>query len=405
MRAFFLGAVPSADLSSEDVGVQSDLSTPVLMQRIGHNTGNMLIGHSVLRHLSPGKWSADYNLKVAEIEENYDHIVIPASNFLYSGYDLSGMADFVERIKLPCTMIGVGSQAPTYDSKIELQPGTLRLLKVVSERSKSIGARGHFTADWLNKFGIKNVEVIGCPSFFWTCLPTLSVNKKPFGNVLNIAINASRNVINHSPDPKRMRLIETQILRQALQFKCEFFVQNEYNESILARGKSDEINDSIFSPILDYYGADAQDEATKIFFRDHCRIFFDIPSWADAIKQFDFSIGTRFHGNMIALQNGVPAVVIVHDVRTQELCELLHIPFLKLKDIKRFSLEWIYEMANFESTSAVYNQLFNNYINFLEANGLPHILQKQHALPKSSGMNSYRAVQKLLLTYPEIPEN
>jgi hypothetical protein len=87
------------------------------------------------------------------------------------------LADFLEKVKLPCVMIGVGSQAPNYDSEIKLQKGTVRFLKIVSERSVSIGARGFFTASWLEKYGIKNVDIIGCPSFFWTCRPTLSVAK------------------------------------------------------------------------------------------------------------------------------------------------------------------------------------------------------------------------------------
>jgi len=395
MKVFFLGAVPSANLNSGDSGGLSSIDTQTLMTRVGHNTGNMLIGHSVLRHLSVQNWTADYTLLASEIEKEYDHIVIPASNFLYSGYDLGGMAQFVENVKLPCTMIGVGSQAPTYDSPIELQKGTLRLLQVVSERSVSIGARGHFTAHWLNKLGIKNVEVIGCPSFFWTCNPTLSITKKDFKHVSRLALNGSRNVITHSSDPQKMRRVETELLRQALGFKAEFFAQNEYEEIVLARGRKEEINDSVLQPILDYYGASQRDDVAN-FFRNHCRIFFDIPSWAEAVKEHDFSIGTRFHGNMIALQNGVPAVVISHDVRTQELCELLHIPFLRLPDISRLSIEWMYKMADFDSITTVYNSLFNNYIDFLESNKLRHVLKKEHILPRSNGMSCYKSVQALL---------
>lgn len=52
--------------------------------------------------------------------------------------------------------------------------------------------RGEFTAEYLNGLGIKDVEVIGCPSMFLHG-PDLSVEKRleTLGTDANIAINIS----------------------------------------------------------------------------------------------------------------------------------------------------------------------------------------------------------------------
>lgn len=49
--------------------------------------------------------------------------------------------------------------------------------------------------------------------------------------------------------------------------------------------------------------------------------FFTIEEWESfyAKNNVSFAWGTRFHGNMAALQNGVPALWVNHDSRTREL--------------------------------------------------------------------------------------
>jgi hypothetical protein len=174
-----------------------------------------------------------------------------------------------------------------------------------------------------------------------------------------------------------MQRIETALLREALHFDADFFVQNEPQEAFLARKMKGEVSDSLLTPILNYYGADTSDKQVIEFFENHTRLFFDISEWSAAIRSYDFAVGPRFHGNIIALQNGVPAFVIAHDARTQELCELLHLPFLTINDIEFVSLEWLYELADYNSISSVYNQLFNNYVDFLEKNVLKHTLKRE----------------------------
>jgi polysaccharide pyruvyl transferase WcaK-like protein len=48
--------------------------------------------------------------------------------------------------------------------------------------------------------------------------------------------------------------------------------------------------------------------------------FFDVTIWLDFLKRFDFVVGTRIYGAMLAMQVGIPAAVIAHDSGTYEMC-------------------------------------------------------------------------------------
>lgn len=78
---------------------------------------------------------------------------------------------FLKEIDNPITFCGLGAQS-TKDLNIpqklvdSLIPIQIKFFKTLSERAISLGVRGEFTADCLNLMGIKNVRIIGCPSFY-----------------------------------------------------------------------------------------------------------------------------------------------------------------------------------------------------------------------------------------------
>ena len=49
---------------------------------------------------------------------------------------------------------------------MEKNSDTIRALKIMSEHSQYIAVRGNITGEYLDKIGIHNWKVIGCPSFY-----------------------------------------------------------------------------------------------------------------------------------------------------------------------------------------------------------------------------------------------
>ena len=73
------------------------------------------------------------------------------------------------------------------------------------------------------------------------------------------------------------------------------------------------------------------------------RIWFDAEEWLEASKQLTLSIGMRLHGNMVAMQAGVPSLWIPHDPRTTELVATMSLPFISAEQLE--DLDNIYSSA------------------------------------------------------------
>lgn len=62
------------------------------------------------------------------------------------------------------------------------------------------------------------------------------------------------------------------------------------------------------------------------------RFYTKFSDWSAEIKKYDLCFGTRMHGNMISLPQGIPSIVITHDSRTEELAEVMGIPRITAKE-------------------------------------------------------------------------
>ena len=88
-----------------------------------------------------------------------DIAILSMANFINPYTDVSAEAETLERSNAKSiVLIGCGAQAASYNADLQLRPDTHRFLSIVSERSKSIGVRGQYTAEILNRAGFKNVQ-------------------------------------------------------------------------------------------------------------------------------------------------------------------------------------------------------------------------------------------------------
>ncbi|MFM2199379.1 MAG: hypothetical protein RLZZ505_2811 [Verrucomicrobiota bacterium] len=52
----------------------------------------------------------------------------------------------------------------------------------------------------------------------------------------------------------------------------------------------------------------------------------DLPEWLGKARDVDAMIGFRFHGNMVAMCQGIPCYYYTYDSRLNEFCNLYHLP-------------------------------------------------------------------------------
>ncbi len=339
-----------------------------------NNFGNTLIGNAVHSFLSKNEILTPPQLaSPAEANERCSHVVIPAANWLWKGFDFGDIADFLEKTNLPVTIIGLGAQTSDRTVISSIHPNTMRLVRLIADRSASLGVRGFYTAEVLAANGIHNVEVIGCPSIYTSRLPVLKIDSARLAGPPALAVNFSRRVIEHSFNPRAMMAIENAVLQIGLESDSLFVAQDELQELALSAGE-----DVNTSGLKSYFSSVAPDDVEQ-FFKSRTRYFHNVEEWSTFIGTRTLSIGSRFHGNLIALFNGVPAIFVVHDSRTMELCSLIGAPTLHVNelgdrlDIKELLQERIADVsfARFESS---YVALYRRFVAFLDRNGLDHNL-------------------------------
>jgi len=393
MKVLFLGA-PIAPHSDVTISWQQQF------EYYGSNTGNLLIGQSLKEEIYLSDFYHGHDINPKEASERFDMILIPSANFLFKDFDFGYLADFVEATTLPCMMVGLGAQAPAADgTRMEGIPaGTMRLLQLVADRSKVIGVRGDFTAQIMNDLGFKSVEPLGCPSLYRTQKRELRIKRTHAARDLRLSLNGSSNVVEHSVSPEAAKMVERALLRLSLEKGLNYVLQNEAPEMTVQLSDDPTTDDlAVMRTLVNRFdlGASPQEYAAHI--RSKFRSFFDLKSWDEYIQNFDASIGTRFHGNLIALTNGVPAFVVTHDSRTSEMAELMRIPHRRVDHIDRFDVDELFASADFDAFESRYTQLYDRYAAFLTQNGVRHRLELPAATSQMPTWQKFRGVLTRLL--------
>ncbi|MEO2045058.1 MAG: hypothetical protein ABGX16_00615 [Pirellulales bacterium] len=97
-----------------------------------------------------------------------------------------------------------------------------------------------------------------------------------------------------------------------------------------------------------------------------------MPDWiTHNAEAYDFSFGTRFHGNMAAWQAGVPALWLVHDSRTVELCDYLALPYIQHSDFRSdITIDELKSAADYSCFFNSFPSRLQAYLGYLEACGV-----------------------------------
>ncbi len=99
--------------------------------------------------------------------------------------------------------------------------------------------------------------------------------------------------------------------------------------------------------------------------------YYTNKEWISAIEGYDFSIGMRFHGNVMGLRAGLKSLFITSDSRTEELTSFFNLPSLK---IDKFEVNrppsYYYDVADYSEFNKSYPMIFDAFIDFVQKNGM-----------------------------------
>ena len=351
----------------------ADADTTYRQNLIGNNTGNLVFSQSVYRLLS----AAGANVETSGlarshprvINSRFDHVVIPLANAFRSTYieTLEALSNLIEQLTIPVTVLGVGSQASlkgVYKDADTVDPTTTRFVRAVLNHSPSIGVRGEHTRDYLKSlgFGDEHVKVIGCPSMFMYG-PNLKVEPKveSLSSDSPIAFNVSPYV----PEMGPLSLYAAEHFPNLV-----YMAQNIQTLELMLYGsypKGKRMNAMAAS------GAPITLEHPLIR-SDRVRFFLDPKTWFEHLEQYDFSFGTRIHGNIAALLAGTPALLLAHDSRTLELAEYHEIPHRTITSIEDDAdAISLYAECDWNRLNKAHPDRWDTFASFLGEHRLTHV--------------------------------
>ena len=128
--------------------------------------------------------------------------------------------------------------------------------------------------------------------------------------------------------------------------------------------------------ILNYFDEIDSSKALD-YFTKNTKYFCNVADWSDFLATRSGVVGSRIHGTIAALINGVPTMTLVHDSRTLEMCALIGAPYVHLKSLPTDGVLWNFVRERLLSADySIYcsnmKKLFGKYKNFLDAHGLRH---------------------------------
>lgn len=332
-----------------------------LMYSVAGNVGNSYITYALLKELGLRvKDIASHELKniiwgggVEDLSEKINqectHVILVMQDQIrqfdpyYKGkLPYKELTSLLDKINKPLLVAGLGSNAFSEEEKENilnhLAPDLVDFLIFISNKCKSIGVRGKYTKQILEELGIKNVVIIGCPSYYETGFDRY-IQKKDKYNKYGCSLLFQHDIMSNSDFVfyQDMNIVEKMCIESMAYGKYRIFLQPYYD----------------------------------IYKSGRVGLFPSIPEWKSKMQEMDFFVSLRVHGAMVAINSGVPAIVLNPDARAREMCEYLNIPY-RPDLINCSSMEELYDACNVDRLNTEYNDKLKKYIKFLKENGFSY---------------------------------
>lgn len=346
---------------------------------IGSNTGNLLFHHSVVRALMTDA-DTEFETQFSSVARNLDEaaaranetcscFAIPLANAFRKDYipKLEVLTQFIQRLKIPCVVIGVGVQTAAADKLKEglLFDGQVRdFVRAVLDRSSLIGVRGEYTADYLKRLGFseeRHFSQIGCPSMY------MFGGDLPETRALRLDAEASV-CVNGKIDSGAE--IHGFMARSCQEFPNYWYIPQRIEEIWMMYAGMPIPRRHRWN-IPEYLPTDF---GNRVLRERRSAAFLNVSAWLDFMRDKDLSYGCNIHGNIAATLAGVPAVVVARDLRVAELANFFQIPMISLEEIRSgIGIREACERADFSGIAANHPKRFARFVDFLDRNGLEHI--------------------------------
>lgn len=335
------------------------------------NVGDLFITDSlkrIVRHDRARSFDVDPRKPISRdtidrINREADAAIICGTNLWYRHMPKRGRwmlsLDDLRAIQVPIIPFGVGTTRHSDDDN-DFEPETRAQIEHIHASCAMGAARDVRTAEVLDRAGIRNVAMTGCPTLFRSLAPIWRLRHRK-RNLKKIVVTVRKGAA------KNVYKLLKQLTSRGL-------------EPVIA---AQEENDRGLSGLpLPLVG-----RAWPTVYQ------YDVRPYIDLIDQSIGAIGWRLHGNMLHLAHGNPAILFSNCSRGESFCDAFGLPRISSPDHVELSDDLIGKMIDALLDPATFSNLPNRYAEhrgamarFLEANGLKHNLAGADELALSAAM-------------------
>jgi len=343
------------------------------------------------------------------VNEMCEALIVVSQNSLHPGFFGKYLPrSFLEkRIKIPMIFVSLGVQFEL-DETPHLTQDDITSLKIIHERCASSQVRGEISADLLAQHGIHNTRVLGCPSILWSLEPKMKMKAPSLDRVgwTLTEMGGDRSALQTAQlnfmDGVAMQAQSFVPIAQGGEYVLQEYLTIRDGLSLGKRVDTllELMDDGrvIERPRTNYYGIESQPELmrcrlerpslqkmrdnVKWYYRD-CSLhvilalledaFFstEVASYMYNARNLSLMTGTRLHGNIMGLSQGVPTFYAYHDLRVKEMADLFDVPRCDIRDNPDSIDIDAHDWSRFEKR---YSALYKGFKSFFEENGLSHVL-------------------------------
>ena len=320
------------------------------------------------------------------INNHFDAIVYSTANLLQRAHknDIARRANEFKHSRLPIYCISIGAQGELSEKPKDVIKGIEKemgfFLDSIYNSGGEFGVRGCYTKEVLDCISRDNTaKVTGCPSIFQNGRD-LEIKKK------SIAFDGFKAILNGNVFLKDELITDSNVFIDQDVFSYEMYDYDIYER----------YNDRDF---IKYCVTKFGLEKTRLFIFDKVKLFMSVPEWHFYLLEndYDFSFGSRIHGNICSLLSGVPALINVIDSRTWEMADFYKIPYTYDVPHNKKELFCLYEDLDYSRFNQNYKIIYDNFNNFLlecklinRAMNENNIFWDKKLLPRSNQLISQR---------------
>jgi hypothetical protein len=280
-----------------------------------------------------------------------DAAVLCGTNLYQHDWESALSEGALERIEVPLVPFGVGgSAADLADTAVGER--TAAMIRALHARCPVGGVRDPHALEVVGRLGVSNASLTGCPVLFWAGGDELPL---PAARRRRRLVVTARNWLMHRWPDNEDHPVQIDLLRR-----------------VVAEAGADEVVYAVHEDfdlrLAERIGVDAD----RVVASDDPAAYVALYSDPDNVV-----LASRLHAGMLAVANGVPAVLVGHDTRTSSFCDMLGLEHVELfedgaadrcLELVRAALAG--EPAGLDRAAEAYGGLRGAMGAFMEANGL-----------------------------------